>query len=71
MTKLDAAIAQLVNKSASGDLAALRQLMALAGSADDQLSDSNETEVTEGDAKVMKNVLKRLEACSAEDKNEN
>src|SRR6266436_4681659 len=32
MSKLDAAVAQLVNKSASGDLVALRQLIALAGS---------------------------------------
>ena len=70
MTKLDAAVGQLVNKSASGDLAALRQLMALAGSTEERLPDSNETEVTEVDAKVMKNVLKRVAGCSAEGQNE-
>lgn len=71
MTKLDAAVAQLVNKSASGDLAALRQLMALAGSTEDQQPDSNENLVTEVDAKVMKNVLKRVAGCSVEGQNEN
>jgi hypothetical protein len=71
VTKLDAAVAQLVNKSASGDLAALRQLMALAGSTEDELPGSNETKVAEVDAKVMKSVLKRLEGCASEDEDEN
>jgi alpha-ketoglutarate-dependent taurine dioxygenase len=71
MTKLDAAIAQLVNKSASGDLAALRQLMTVAGSTEDQPTDSNETtHITEVDAKIMESVLKRLEGCSQEGKGE-
>ena len=71
VTKLDAAVAQLVNKSASGDLAALRQLMTLAGSTEEELPGSNETQVSEADAKFMKSVLKRLEGCLPEGENEN
>jgi len=64
MTKLDAAIAQLVNKSASGDLSAMRQLMGLAGSIENEVPISIKKEMTEEDAKVMKNVLKRIADCS-------
>jgi len=63
MTKLDAAIAQLVNKSASGDLSAMRQLMGLAGSIENEVPISIKKEMTEEDAKVMKNVLKRIADC--------
>lgn len=70
MTKLDAAIAQLVNKSASGDLGAMRQLMALAGSIENEVPISTKKEMTEADAKVMKNVLKRIADCSVEGQNE-
>jgi hypothetical protein len=71
VTKLDAAVAQLVNKSASGDLGALRQLMTLAASTEEELPVSKETQVSEADAKVMKSVLKRLEGCLPEGENEN
>jgi len=70
MSKLDAAVAQLVNKSASGDLVALRQLVALAGSVENQTSDSPEKTLTEADSKVMQNVLKRIERCSRESKDD-
>jgi hypothetical protein len=70
MSKLDAAVAQLVNKSASGDLAALRQLMALAGSAEQESTNSTKKQIDELDAKVMKSVLKRLEGCSPEEEDD-
>jgi hypothetical protein len=68
MSKLDAAVAQRVNQSASGDLVALRQLMALAGSIENQTTDSPEKNLTEADSKVMQGVLKRIESCSLESK---
>jgi hypothetical protein len=40
VTKLEAAIKQLVDKAASGDLAALRHLTALANSAESQTTDA-------------------------------
>lgn len=70
MSKLDAAVAQLVNKSASGDLVALRQLMALAGSVENQPTDAPQKTLTEADNKVVQNVLKRIESGSRENKND-
>ena len=63
MSKLDAAVAQLVNKSASGDLVALRQLMALADSFETQATESQERNLSEADAKVVQNLLKRMRSC--------
>jgi hypothetical protein len=60
VSKLEAAIKQLVNKAAGGDLAALRQLTALVNSAEDQAVDRPAKELSDTDLKVMKNVLKRL-----------
>jgi hypothetical protein len=72
MTKLDAAVAQLVNKSASGDLAAMRQLIILASSTDEQSAEPTDKNLSEADAKVMSNVLKRLKNCEADNEgNEN
>ena len=70
MSKLDAAVAQLVNKSATGDLVALRQLMPLAGSVENQPTDPPENTLTEADNKVVQNVLKRIENISRENKND-
>jgi hypothetical protein len=70
MSKLDAAVAQLVNKSATGDLVALRQLLALAGSVENQPTDAPEKTLTEADNKVVQNVLKRIENISRENKND-
>jgi hypothetical protein len=61
VTKLEAAIKQLVNKAATGDLAALRQLTALAGSAVEQSVDAPTNQLTAADLEVMQGLLKRLE----------
>jgi hypothetical protein len=71
VTKLDAAIKQLANKAASGDLAALRQLMALT-SVLDQSDDSPKAYLDDADEKVMQRVLSRLAASTkGEEDNEN
>ena len=61
VTKLEAAVKQLVNKSASGDLTALRQLTALARSAEEQVAEAPTKQLADADLKVMQGVLKRLE----------
>jgi len=64
ITKLEAAVKQLANKAASGDLAALRQMVMLLDSAD-QRSQETATPNTELDAmdqQVVSGILKRLEA---------
>jgi hypothetical protein len=68
ITKLEAALKQMVNKAASGDLAALRQLSAMARSAEDQAAAAASVaaenqpveELSEVDAKVLKGILKRF-----------
>lgn len=60
VTKLEAAVKQLVNKAAGGDLNALRQLTALAKSAEPS-SDSSTQPMDGFDQKVMANVLRRWE----------
>jgi hypothetical protein len=62
ITKLEAAVKQLVNRAASGDLAAMRQLSALAGSGADQAAVPPSPEFGRNDQKVMASMLKRLEA---------
>jgi hypothetical protein len=64
VTKLEAAVKQLVNKAAAGDLAALRQLTALAGSAVEQGVEKAGNELTDVDLEVMQGVIKRLEGCA-------
>lgn len=61
VTKLEAAVKQLVNKAAAGDLAALRQLTALAGSAVAQGVETATNQLDGADLEVMQGVLKRLE----------
>jgi hypothetical protein len=63
ITKLQAAVKQLVNKAASGDSAALRQLMALVASAEQRSSDAqpDRPSLNEADRKVMAGILKRFE----------
>jgi hypothetical protein len=63
ITKFEAAVKQLVNKAASGDLAALRQLMALAGSAVEHSTDSFTNPLSPADLEMMEGLLKRLEGC--------
>jgi hypothetical protein len=64
VTKLEAAMKQLVNKAISGDLGALRQLTAFVGSAEDQAVDPPTKQLPDADLKVMQGVLKRLEGCA-------
>jgi hypothetical protein len=65
VTKLEAAIKQLVNKAASGDLAAMRQLSALAGSAEiDPATALKETTMAEADQKIMNRLLGKLQKLS-------
>jgi hypothetical protein len=62
VTKLEAAMKQLANKAASGDLAALRQVTAIvAAGTDDPAAESSTKQLPEADLKVMQGVLKRLE----------
>ena len=69
VTKLEAAIKQMVNKSASGDPAALRQLLALVISAEERSSQTpgSTSERSEADQLVMQSVLKRFESTSKRD----
>jgi hypothetical protein len=62
-TKLEVALRRLVDKATSGDLSALRQLTALARSAEDQALNPPTRELPEADLKVMQGVLRRLEGC--------
>ena len=63
VTKLEAAVKQLANKAASGDLGALRQLFMLVDMVD-QRSQEKSTPITSlhaADQEVVKGLLKRLE----------
>lgn len=71
VTKLEAAVKQLVNKAAAGDLAALRQLTALAGSVAEQGVEKATNELTDIDLEVMQGVIKRLEGCAKGKDDEN
>jgi Family of unknown function (DUF5681) len=66
ITKLEAAVKQLVNKAAGGDLNALRHLIALAKSAEPS-SESPKEQVDGFDQKVMSNVLRRWEQHRTEE----
>jgi len=66
ITKLEAAVKQLVNKAATGDLNALRQLMALAKSAEPS-SELPRDQVDGFDQKVMANVLRRWQQSRREE----
>jgi hypothetical protein len=71
VTKLEAAMKQLVNQAASGDLAAMRQLSALAGSAEEELVAPTARQMDQDDQKVMENVLKRFNKSANGEDNEN
>ena len=62
VTKLEAAVKQLVNKSAAGDLAALRQLSALVQSAEEQAAQTppSNAALSEDDQRVAQGILKRF-----------
>lgn len=69
VTKLEAAVKQLVNKAASGDLAAMRQLSCLASSAEIEVAaDQNKSTLDEADLKIMNRLLKKLQEPNTEEK---
>lgn len=68
ITKLEAAVKQLVNKAASGDLRALNQLFGITRSAEQSVAEKivpNEV-LNELDEKVMLKILKRYEKDAKE-----
>jgi len=70
ITRLEAAVRQLVNQAGSGDLRALRHLTALLGVAEQQTSAPASTGLTDSDLKIVQNVVQRIGECSkSEDKN--
>jgi hypothetical protein len=71
VTKLEAAVKQLVNQAASGDLAAMRQLSALVGSAEEVQVTPPTRQLDQNDLKVMENVLKRFNKSANGEGNEN
>jgi hypothetical protein len=67
ITKLEAAITQLVNKAASGDRHAVRYLCQLVISAEERsVVVEPATKSSEPDQKVMDNILKRFQKSSQE-----
>jgi hypothetical protein len=62
ISKLEAAIKQLVNKSASGDLRALQMLVALAREAEggEVLPSSNRSAIGEFDQRIIEGIFKRF-----------
>jgi uncharacterized protein DUF5681 len=69
ITKLEAAIKQLSNKAASGELKALQLLAALVRSAEERAVQApiSKSALEEVDEKVFLGILKRLEAASKGD----
>jgi hypothetical protein len=62
VTKLEAAIKQLVNKAASDDLPAMRHLSALASSAEIQAEAAQkESSMAEADQRIMNRLLAKLQ----------
>jgi hypothetical protein len=71
MTKLEAAIIQLVNKAASGDGHAIRYLCQLVASAEERsVAVEPIAQISETDQKVMANILRRFEESLAGGNNE-
>ena len=69
ITKLEAAIKQLTNKAASGDLKALQLLAALVRSAEERAVQTpiSKPALEEVDEKVFLGIVKRLEAAGKRD----
>ncbi len=64
VTKLDAALKQLVNKATSGDLIAVRQLILLAGSTEQHTVEPETKKLSDVDLKIMQRVLRRKGTCA-------
>jgi hypothetical protein len=61
ITKLEAAMKQLINKAAAGDLRALHQLLTLARSAEERTGETTPTtSMTETDRDVLQGILNRV-----------
>lgn len=62
ITKLEAAMTQIANKAASGDLGALKLLTALVQSSEDRVANTPQQDdpTSEADQDVMRALLKRL-----------
>jgi len=71
ITKLEAAISQLVNKATSGDRHAVRYLCQLVISGEERsVAAEPTTQSTDTDQKVMNNILKRFEESFKESNDE-
>jgi len=71
VSKLEAAIAQLVSKATSGDAQAIRYLCQLVTSAEERsVVVEPTTQLSETDQKVMANILKRFQESLKEKNNE-
>ena len=68
-TKLQAALKQLVNKAATGDLSALKMLLTLVRSAEEQSAGESHsaTELSEVDQKIMQDLLERYGTIGKEE----
>jgi len=72
VTRLEAAVRQLVNLASAGDLRALRHLTVLVGAAEQQTPAPTTTQLTDSDLKIVENVLQRVGECNkSEGKKEN
>lgn len=70
VTKLEAALKQLINKAASGDLIALRHLLGLVRSAEERPVEQPGKQLSEDDLKIMQRVLQRQGNCKAREAHE-
>jgi hypothetical protein len=65
VTKLEAALKQLANKAARGDLVAARQLIGLIRSAEERAVAPLRKELSTDDLKIMERVLQRQRSCES------
>ena len=61
VTKIKAALMQMANKAASGDLLAMRQLTPLAGAAEADSSESKKSNDLEADRRLMARLIKKIQ----------
>jgi hypothetical protein len=72
ITKLEAALKQLTNKAAGGDLGAVKQLCGLIRSAEERIPETPDTpvDICEADQKLMQRLLSKLEGSATDQKEE-
>lgn len=70
VTKLEAAIKQLINQAPSGDKAAIRQLTALAGSTP-AVEEPQQVQPDDNDQKIVQNLLERFKQSEKRNDHEN